>query len=152
IRPAPSKAPLKQYKGTREVSRNAVYRISHAGSPAFNADNPYLLSGEDGTIKPHAFHSALDADKPHIIIKLDQPRRVRYLRIRNRLRSHQHRAAGLTVWLSTDGEEWQKAWQAEAVKDEWLVDLGGERRCSHIKIGLPRKGTLHLYKVVAYGR
>ena len=152
IQPAPSKAPLRQHRGCTEVSSDAVYQISHVGSPSFNPDNPYLLSGEAPPTKPHAFHSAANADQPHVVIRLAKPHAVRFLRIRNRLHSHQERAAGLTVWLSADGKAWTEAWTAKTVEDEWLVGLGSETTCSHIKIGLRRKGTLHLNQVVVFGK
>ena len=152
IRPARSNAPLKQHRGYAEVSRDAVYQISHVGNPGFNPDNAYLLSGEDGTTKPHAFHSAEDVDQPHVVIRLVKQRAIRYLQIRNRRESCQERAEGLAVWLSTDGKAWTEAWRADKVAAEWLVDLGKERACSHIKVGLRRKGTLHLHKVIAFGK
>ena len=151
IRPAKSSAPLKAHKGCKEVSRDATYRISPTGPASFNADNPYLLSGEDGKIKPHAFHTALDADRPHVVIQFPRPRGLRYLRILNRRGSHQERAKGLTVWVSGDGKQWKAVWQARAVQDEWLVDLGQETKCRFLKFGLPGKGTLHLFKVTAFG-
>ncbi len=152
IRPAASKAPQKEHGGCREVSRDAAYRISHVGNPAFNLDNAFLLSGADPRRKPHAFHTAEDADRPHVIIRLGKPCDVRYLKILNRRRSHQERAAGLTVWLSGNGRKWKSVWQAKSVQDEWLVDLGEGRTCSYVKIGLERRGTLHLYKVTVFGK
>jgi len=152
IEPARSSAPLKQLQGFGEISRDAAYQISPTGSPSFNADNPYLLSGEDGKVKPHAFHTADNADRPHVVIRLPAERRVRYVRILNRRGGFQERAAGLTVWASTDGRKWTEIWRADAVKDEWLADPGREVPCSRLKIGLPAKGTLHLYKVTLFGR
>jgi len=152
IKPQDSKAPLLAYCGYKEVSRNASYKISHEGNPAFNPDNAYLLSGDAPKTKPHAFHSDEDADRPHIVIKLDGERAVRYLKIRNRLNSHQERAKDLTVWTSSDEKSWKEVWRARSVKDEWIVDAGRGVTCSYIKIGLPRKGTLHLNKVTVFGK
>ena len=152
IKPAASEAPLKEYKGLKEVSRDATYQISHPGSPGFNPDNPYLLSGADPRVKPHAFHSAENADQPHVIIKLADQRAVRYLRIRNRANQLHERAAGLTAWVSGDGKTWTRLWQAKDVQPEWLADLGKDVACRYLKIGLPGRGTLHLNKVTVYGR
>jgi len=149
---AKSNVPLKEHKGCKEVSRDAVYRVSHPGNPAFNWDNAYLTSGEDGTQKPHAFHSAERANRPSVVIRLDGPHVVRHIKIRNRRKSLQERAAGLTVWLSADGKKWRKVWQAKDVRDEWTVDVAGEQKCSFVKLGLPGKGTLHLHKVVVFGK
>ena len=97
-------------------------------------------------------HTAEDADRPHVIIRLGKACDVRYLKILNRRRSHQERAAGLTVWLSGDGRKWKSVWQAKSVRDEWLVDLGEGHRCSYVRVGLERRGTLHLYKVTVFGK
>jgi len=152
IEAAPSDVPLKEHKGLKEVSRDAPYKMSHPGPAGFNLDNAYLTSGKDGKQKPHAFHTAENADRPHVIIKLDKQREVRYVRLVNRHDSHTDRAKGLTVWLSADGKQWQQVWQAEDVKPEWVADLGQPRPCRFIKVGLPGRGTLHLFKVVAFGR
>ena len=77
---------------------------------------------------------------------------MRYLNIVNRRQNCQDRAAGLTVWVSADGKAWKQVWQAREVKAAWQIDLGSDVTCSHIKIGLPRAGTLHLANVTVYGR
>ncbi|MEA3366488.1 MAG: discoidin domain-containing protein [Planctomycetota bacterium] len=125
--------------------------MSRPGPAGFNLDNAYLTSGKDGKQKPHAFHTAENADRPHVIIKLDKQREVRYVHLVNRRGGYHDRAKGLTVWLSADGKQWQQVWQAEDVKPEWVADLGEPRPCRFIKVGLPGRGTLHLFKVVAFG-
>jgi N-acetylglucosamine-6-sulfatase len=152
IEAQPSKVPLKEHEGLKEVSRDAPYRISHVGHAGYNLDNAFLTSGQDGTKKPHAFHTAEGAEEPHVVIRLDAPRRVRYVYIRNRTNGFHDRAEGLTLWLSTDGEAWEKAWQAKAVAEEWTVDLGKLVACRYLKLGLPRRGTLHLKRIVAFGK
>jgi len=77
---------------------------------------------------------------------------VRYLTIANRRGALHERAAGLTVWTSADGKTWKQAWQAKTVSAEWQADLGSDVKCTHIKIGLPRQGTLHLASVRVYGK
>ena len=148
---APSKKPLRIHAGFTEISREATYRVSHPGNPGFNVDNAYLLSGEDPPVKPHAFHSAEDADCPNVVLKLSKVSKVRYIRVVNRKNSCQERAEGLTAWVSEDEKTWRRVWQAEKVCDEWLVDAGADTRVRFIKVGLPRKGTLHLSKITAFG-
>ncbi len=152
IKAEPSKKPLTQHKGYTEVSRDAVYRMSHAGNASFNPDNAYLLSGQAPPVKQHSFHSAENADKPHIVIKLSKARSVRYVDIVNRVQNCQERAAGLTIWVSRDGKAWRQVWQAKAVAAKWQADLGSDRMCQYVKIGLPAKGTLHLANVTVYGK
>jgi hypothetical protein len=151
IQPADSDAPLRSHEGCPEISRNAVYRVSEPGPSAFNPDNAYLLSGEAPPVKPHAFHSPENADKPCVVIRLEKPSTVRYLRIVNRTNGFHERAEGLTVWASQDESDWKQLWQAEKVAAAWLVDLEDDIRCRFLKIALPRKGTLHLNQVVVYG-
>ena len=117
-----------------------------------NPDNAYLLSGRLPPTKPHAFHSSENADQPHVVIRLSREHTIRYLRIVNRQRSHQDRAASLTVWTSIDGNARQRRWQAQDVQDTWAVDLGQEIPCTYVKVGLPRTGTLHLANITIYGR
>ena len=148
----PSTVPLREHKGFKEISRDTPYRVSHVGNPAFNLDNAFLTSGADPSRKPHAFHSAEGADRPHVVLRLDRERAVRYLQIRNRLRSHQERAKGLAVWASSDGKSWKEIWRAKAVEQEWVVDPGREVACRYIKVGLTGRGTLHLHKVVVFGK
>jgi len=152
IKSAESKKPLAKCKGYKEVSRDAVYQISHTGHPGFNPDNAYLLSGQEPPVKPHSFHSDIDADKPHIVIQLSGPKTVRYMDIVNRKKGLQERAEGLTIWGSDDGEKWKRIWRAEKVQAKWRVDLGSDIKCSSIKIGLDRTGTLHLANVTVYGK
>ncbi len=151
IKAQPSKVPRKKFKGYKEISRDAPYRMSHPGSAAYNLDNAFLTSGEDPKRRPHAFHSAENADRPHIVIKLDRERTVRYLKIRNRLRSHQGRARDLAVWVSRDNKSWKELWRASSAEDEWIIGAGEAVKCRYIKIGLRKRGTLHLNKVIAFG-
>ena len=152
IKTGPSRKPLAEHKGCKEISRDATYRISHTGNPGFNPDNVYLLSGLRPPTKPHAFHSAENADKPHIVIRLAKPRTVRHVDIVNRTNGFHDRAAGLTLWVSDDGKTWKKLWQAKDVQPEWHVDLGSDVTCRYLKLGLPAKGTLHLANVTVYGK
>jgi N-acetylglucosamine-6-sulfatase len=152
IKPAESTAPLRNCDGHQEISRNAVYRISHAGAAPFNVDNAYLVSGKAPPVKPHAFHSTENADQPHVVIRLEKPSQVRRLQIINRKNSHQERAAGLTVWAGDDEEHWREIWQAETVAPAWTIDTGDELNCRYIKIGLPRPGTLHLNQIIVFGK
>ena len=57
---------MRECDGHQEISRNAVYRVSHVGPAAFNIDNAYLVSGAPPPVKPHAFHSPENADQPYV--------------------------------------------------------------------------------------
>lgn len=99
-----------------------------------------------------AFHT--DNEKgAHIIIDLDGLCEVRALNIVNRSNIHE-RAAGLTVWASTNKREWEEIWQADSVQGSWQIRLQRPVRASHLKVGLPEdtKNFLHLRAVDAYGK
>ncbi|MDP6848740.1 MAG: DUF4976 domain-containing protein, partial [Kiritimatiellia bacterium] len=150
IKPTDSKAPLRKHKGVSEISRNAVYRIGQVGPSSFNVDNAYLLSGDAPPVKPHSFHTP-EVKNPFVVVRLDQPRKVRFIKIGNRLGSHQERAEGLTVWASEDEKQWKRIWKAEKVEQDWLIDTGQSLQCRFLKFGLERQGTLHLSKVTVFG-
>ena len=152
IQPAESTAPLRQLDGHTELSRNAVYRIEPVGPASFNVDNAYLVSGETPPVKQHAFHSPEDADQPHVVIRLEKASQVRRIQIVNRRSTLHERAAGLTVWASDDDKSWRQIWQAEAVAPVWTIDTGPDLTCRYLKVGLQRKGTLHLNQVVVFGQ
>jgi hypothetical protein len=151
IKPAESKAPLRSVEGVQEISRNAVYRVSEPGPAAFNVDNAYLLSGDPPPVKPHTFHSPEDAENPFIVIRLEKDSRVHDVRIVNRTNGFLDRAVGLTLWISDDEEEWRRIWQAPEVAAEWLVHCGTDSRGRYLKLGLTRRGTLHLNQVTVFG-
>ncbi len=153
ILPAESDAPLRTLDGAAEISRDAAYRIHAPGNAGFNVDNAHLLSGAPPRVKQHAFHSA-DADSPHVVIKLSVRSRVSHVRIVNRASDSEAllaRAKGLVLRVSEDGEAWERAWQAGSVAKAWDITLQKPTVCRFLKIGLERKGTLHLNQVVVFG-
>ena len=155
IEAAPSDRPLRSREGFSEISRGAVYKMSDPGPAAFNVDHAHLLSGDPPKVKQHAFHSAGDSDHPSIIIKLNQKHRIGLIEIVNRTGGEFNaRADGLTVWLSEDEQAWKQVAQVEEMGDRWLVDLRKPRMptARFVKIGLPRRGTLHLNQVIVYGK
>ncbi len=151
IKPAESKRPLRTCSGFEEISRTATYKISHPGPAGFNPDNAYLLSGDAPPIKPHAFHTAENAEAPSIIIRLEKPHRVRCVRVVNRKGGFHERADGLTLGLSDDGETWKPVWQADKPAPEWQIDVPNSGPCQYLKLGLPGGGTLHLNQVTVFG-
>jgi len=85
------------------------------------------------------------------VIKLDKPGSIRHVAIENR-HNLPDRAGGLTMWVSTDQKKWRQVWQAPSVKSKWAVDLPAAPLAQYIKLGLRRKGTLHLAKVTVFGK
>jgi N-acetylglucosamine-6-sulfatase len=153
ILPAESSEPLRKHEGASEISRDATYRIVGRGPDAYNVDNAYLHSGDPPPVKQHAFHTA-EADQPCVVVQLKKPSSIVHVQIVNRLTGDTtllDRAAGLTMWLSDDGEQWKQVWQADEVQPRWTVSLDDAQVCRFIKVGLPRTGTLHLNQIVVFG-
>ena len=142
---------MRKHEGLTEISRNAVYKISHPGNPSFNVDNAHLLSGTAPRVKQHAFHTP-EAEHPHVVVKLDKPSQLSHVRIVNRTGTGnlQKRASDLTLSFSQNGKDWQKAWQAESVESVWNVNV--DTTAQFLKVGLPRKGTLHLNQIMVFGK
>jgi arylsulfatase A-like enzyme len=151
IKPAPSNRPLAELDDLIEISRDAEYMISQPGPANYNPDNAYFLSGEVPRLKQHAFHCPENADKPHVVIRLAESTEISAIRIVNRIGQLNERAAGLTVWISEDGEDWTKIWQAESPDADWTISFSEPVEGRYIKIGLPGRGTLHLNHATFFG-
>jgi putative heme-binding domain-containing protein len=152
IKTADSGVPLREHKGFKEISRTASYRVSKLENPGWNSDADHLLAGKNPTSHDFAFHTPHDIDEPHLIIRLEKPAEVRFVKIENRVRSLHDRAAGLTLWLSDDGKEWKEVWKAAKPEKEWLVELPAGTKARFLKLGLPGKGTFHLNQVAVFGK
>ncbi len=124
------------------------------------SDESTLLSSEPSSIG-YAFHTKKEV-KPHIIIDLGVDKKVAGLLISNRKDCCQDRAKNLTVWVSEDGENWIKKWQATNAQEKWEIPLTSESmgaqvpgiKSKYIKLGLVgnEKQILHLSKVSLYSK
>ena len=109
-----------------------------------------------GAPREYAFHTTDEAG-PFVVIDLGDPCHVEAVEVLNR-GSNAQRAAGLTLWLSPDGEVWRECWQATDVRQDWMIDLtaveGGGLPARYLKLGLPagQRGMLHLRAVNVFGR
>ncbi len=155
IPPAPSQQPLRKHGAFVEVSRDAEYQVQPLEQAWVNQGIQQLLAAlPEGQKLEWAFHTPFkpEADQPHIIIRLKKPANLRQVAVENRRGANfLPRSKGLTLWLSSDGNEWRQVWQAESPQAEWLIDLGAGQQAQYLKLGLPGKGVLHLREVVVYG-
>tara|TARA_R110002049_G_scaffold285698_1_gene466678 strand:- start:52831 stop:57594 length:4764 start_codon:yes stop_codon:yes gene_type:complete len=143
----------RKYQGLAEISRDAEIKLEGAfkngnwNDPA----NLFLLPIEHQS-SDFVFHSDHDADHPAVTIRLTREAEVRYVWLRNRLSKNFHnRAEGLAIWTSTDGEVFEKVWQSEKPKAEWMAKLPKGTKAKYIRVGLDGKGTFHLYQGAVYG-
>ncbi|MFM7035906.1 MAG: hypothetical protein ACKOYJ_12115 [Planctomycetia bacterium] len=152
IGPSPNASSARQ--PLQNLTRNRAMFLVNSPDPQHDkpVDHASLFSGP---MKPCAFHTA-NVTGPHIVVDLGDACRIDVIQIVN-CDFSRDRAAGLTMWLSSDGQEWQKAWQAEEVAPEWIIDLreatDDPPRARYLKIGLPpdQTGILHLRAVNAFG-
>ncbi len=151
IKTASTPLPLREHAGFKEISRTATWRASALENPSWNASAEHLLAGRNPGGLDFAFHTPHDASQPHIVIKLEKPAEVRFVKIENRVNSLHERAAGLTLWISDDEKNWKQVWQAAKPEKEWTVALPEGTRGQFLKLGLPGKGTLHLNQVAVFG-
>jgi hypothetical protein len=89
---------------------------------------------------------------PYIVITLTSPCTLREFHIQNVTSGELERAAGLTMWVSSDQKEWQKVWTAERVEKEWRYTLPKPVHARYVRIGLPTAGALHLRSVELFGQ
>ncbi len=133
------------------LSEGATYATSSRAAQ-WSTHEKHLLTDEDYPGE-WSFHTEQEKD-PYITIDLGASKLVRGIEIVNRRKSLQERAAGLTVWLSEEGEAWREAWKAGGVEDRWDVVLGTPgARARYVKIGLhsDEGQYLHLYRVRVFG-
>ncbi len=144
--------------GLKRLNRGISYTMSSKDSQWHDSkDESKLFEAKND--KAYAFHTREETN-PHIVIDLSKNKEVHGLIIKNRSGCCQERAQNLTVWVSGDGKNWTKKWQAQQAREEWEVTLttksmgaevpGVETR--YIKLGLTgnEPQTLHLGNVSIY--
>ncbi len=149
-----SGTPLRELKGFNEISRDADLRINVRNNfEQHNQNAGDLMGGNVPVGTDFLFHTAPNMTNPHIVIRLSSESEISALKVVNRPgQSTLARAEALTLWLSSDEKTWRQVWQADSVAKEWLIELPDAPKARYLKIGLPRKGTLHLREVVVFGQ
>jgi putative heme-binding domain-containing protein len=143
----------RRHNGQVEISHDAAIKLGPGFSDnAWNADPQLLLTegGPEGF--DFSFHSDHDAESPHVTIRLAAPRKLKHMKLKNRVDKQFHsRAAGLTVWVSEDGETFERVWKADQLKGDWTIDFPEQTFSRYVRIGLDGKGTFHLSRAVLFG-
>ena len=141
------------YQGAVEVSQDAAIKLGdHFGNNTWNSDPHLALTSVGRTDFDFSFHSDHDAASPHVTVRLAQPTTIKHVMLRNRINPQFHsRAEGLTVWISEDGKDFEKVWQADEMKDKWMIDLPEGTHGQYLRIGLDGKGTFHLHQIAVFG-
>ncbi|WP_153558788.1 PVC-type heme-binding CxxCH protein [Roseimaritima sediminicola] len=148
------KAPEPRSRGEAvEVSQDAAVKLGpNFSNRDWNQESHLLLTASGREAFDFAFHSEHDASKPYVTIRLSEPRELSQLWLRNRLsRQFHQRATGLAVWVSGNGEDYEKVWSAEKPQAEWMVDFPAGTTAQYIRIGLEGQGTFHLYQAAVFG-
>ncbi len=145
-------SPFNVFAEDKDLSADASYKIYDEGNAAWNVDKEFLL--KDGERqgeykKSFAFHTT-DAGG-YIIIELKKESAISKFLIENRTDGFQERAAGLSIWTSSDQKEWKEVWTAQKVEPSWDIKLEKPVKAKFVKIGNKENNALHLNKVRIYG-
>ena len=143
---------LRKRNGFQEISRGAAIKFGGKfGNGGWNKDAYLFLTEFPAESYDFAFHSDLDTESPHVTIRLEQDSEVRTIWLRNR-GGLPDRAKGLTVWISSDGTNFEKVWTAEKAERQWTIELPAGTRAKYVRLGLEGKGTLHLHQGAIFGK
>jgi len=92
--------------------------------------------------------------QPHIVITLKRTYDIKQILLVNRRGTTKYPLDGLTVWTSTDGKTWARAWKLSGKPERmWFLDFGSAIQARYVKIGLDGSGlsSLQLADVRVYG-
>jgi putative heme-binding domain-containing protein len=150
-----SKTPpqLRKHGKYQEISRDAAIQLGPTmTNPAWNENAHLFLSDLPSGDLDFAFHSAHDAVNPAVTIRLPKESQIAHLWLQNRVAAQFHeRATGLAVWISKDGQKFDKVWVSDKPQLEWNIDFPAGTTAKYIRIGIDGKGTFHLNRGVVYG-
>jgi putative heme-binding domain-containing protein len=149
-----SEGALRKHGQWVEVSRDAQLQLGANFPEHWSNYANLLLSAADPQGRDFAFHSPNDnSESPSIAIRLKDVFTLGHITIANRRDSQFHgRAKDLAVWISNDGQQWKKVWQANKPAPIYEIDLPANSQGQFIKVGLDGRGILHLNQVVVYGQ
>ena len=87
-----------------------------------------------------------EEEAPYVMIELDEQVPVDGLEIIADFKNRQNSMRGLTVWSSTDQENWVEIWRADpyhiAMGRDWQVNPYEVLPARYVKVGLRPKNTL----------
>ncbi|MEM9826295.1 MAG: PVC-type heme-binding CxxCH protein [Planctomycetota bacterium] len=144
---------LQSHDGWPEVSRQSHVLLGKDYPAQYNAEAEHLLSHEGVRKVSFAIHSAnRDSTDHDLIIRMNDPTEVRFVKIFNRRdATFHHRAKGLTMWISDDAKRWKQVWSSDEAYPDWSFTLPEGTQFRYAKFGLRRPGILHLDRITMYG-
>ncbi len=145
---------LRKHGEYQEISRDSALQLGPTmTNPTWNDNAHLLLSDLPSGDLDFAFHSAHDAVNPAITIRLPKESQLAHLWLQNRIAAQFHeRAKGLAVWISKDGQKFDKVWVSEKPQPEWSIDFPAGTTAKYVRIGIDGQGTFHLNRAVIYGK
>ncbi len=145
---------LKKLNGNVEVSRQSHVLIPSDFPRASNREAQHFLSPQGGVRTGIAVHTQEESKtkEPNILIRFNEPAIVRSVQIANcGDATIQHRARGLTLSVSEDGENWKEVWTAPDAFPDWQFDIDSPKPIKYAKLWLKGEGILHLQKATFFG-
>lgn len=146
--------PLRKSGDLVENSRDSMVFIPDHWPAQFNREAQHLMSGEGIRKFDYAVHSPTrNLPNQAVVVRLNEPKELVKGQINNRGdKKFQDRSAGLTVWVSDDGQAWRQVWKAEKVQPVWDFDLPPGTTAKYIKIGIEEPAILNIDRTSFYGR
>jgi len=137
------------WRHTGWISKDATFEASSI-DPRWNTDDcmKKFLTGEP--FDQHWGVCTKQEDKPWLVIDLQKEWTIAEVDIVNRFPDCRHFARTLTMWISSDKQNWEQVWRAATVADRWKVTLREKKIARYIKLGLREKQYLDLKYVFVY--
>lgn len=134
------------------ISRDAAVTLSSTSEWDTPGQRDQLVQANRPEFAPaYAFHTG-EAAHPWVQIDLGAVRDVKAVSIWNRAEVGD-RAAGLTVQVSRDGEQWTDASDALDVAGQWEVEMPDDTEARYVRLRVAGEAPtyLHLKHVRVYG-
>ena len=144
---------LQEFSGMKEVSRQTHVKLGKDFPAELNQEAQHLLSHEGVRQFAFAFHSPnKPSENTDVVIRFNAPTVVKHVKVFNRRNAGlHHRAKGIAMWTSEDGEHWKQVWKSDEAYPNWSFGIDNDQPIRFAKFALTTPGIFHLDRVVFYG-
>jgi len=149
-----------EIQGASKLTEGLKYELSSRDNKLTDESQEGLLFS-DKAVNDYAFITNKEAC-PFIKIDLGAITNVHGVKIYNRKLQAHHNAKNLTVWISVDGQKWDKYWSTKSIQENWDIpfvtkSMGATisgKKLRYLKIGIGNKKptVLHLNQIEIFGR
>jgi hypothetical protein len=133
------------------ISANGSWNASSVYKPDKEKQSNDLL---DASAPSSLFAFSTNNEKnANVVIELKQVFKIDAVQILNRTDAGQEiidRAANIGMYISDDGKNWKKVWQADRGKPKWTLSFTKPMSARYIKLQLAGRNFLHLKRVCVF--